>query len=153
MINAVKIVHPQTIVRGCYFNFSITVWREIKTVGLANLYRNSFGFKNFVQMCVVMPLVPIAFLNEAKNILISLKPINNDLFNQFYDNLFNTWFSENSFFAVDIWSHCKSDGPRTNNNAEGFHNKLNRMVKKSHPCFLKYCILLKKSKMKMKSIC
>jgi hypothetical protein len=32
-----------------------------------------------------------------------------------------------------LWNHAKTDGPRTNNHLEGFHNKLNRRIKKAHP--------------------
>ena len=32
-----------------------------------------------------------------------------------------------------LWNHAHTIGPRTNNHVEGFHNRLNKWIKKPHP--------------------
>jgi hypothetical protein len=136
MINAIRIVHTLAIIRGCYFHFGKAIYRKIQDLGLSNCYRNSTEFKFFVNMVSVLPLVPLNLLEEAIYLCVTLKPVNNDLVERFFSYLMNTWLLENSRFPVDVWTHWNNFGPRTNNNLEGFHIKLNRLLKKAHlNCF------------------
>ncbi|CAF1004023.1 unnamed protein product, partial [Brachionus calyciflorus] len=40
----------------------------------------------------------------------------------------DTWFEGG--FDTEIWNHAKTIGPRTNNHVEGFHNRLNKWIRK-----------------------
>ena len=65
----------------------------------------------------------------------TLKPRDDERVDSFEEYLNSTWFSEKSRFEIHVWSHCKNFGPRTNNNLEGFHSKINRLLKRAHPNF------------------
>ena len=43
----------------------------------------------------------------------------------------DTWFEGD--FNLVLWNHAHTIGPRTNNHVEGFHNRLNKWIKKPHP--------------------
>lgn len=144
MFNAIRRVHAGILIRGCYFHFAKAIYRKIQKIGLSNLYRNSREFKFWVGMVSVLPLVPVEFLGEACLLCNSLKPRNNELVDLLHNYFVNTWFSENSTFSYHIWSHADNYGPRTNNNVEGFHSKLNRLLKQAHPSFFKVFNYIKK---------
>ncbi|CAF0718120.1 unnamed protein product [Brachionus calyciflorus] len=40
---------------------------------------------------------------------------------------------DNCDFDLVLWNHAHNIGPRTNNHVEGFHNRLNKWIKKPHP--------------------
>jgi hypothetical protein len=44
------------------------------------------------------------------------------------------WFQN---FAISVWNHYDTVGPRNNNHVEGFHSKLNRLCQVAHPNIFK----------------
>ena len=49
---------------------------------------------------------------------------------------FVEYFVDNYFegaFPIGLWSHYETFGPRTNNNLEGYNNKLKIHVSRAHP--------------------
>ena len=59
----------------------------------------------------------------------------------FLKYLNSTYLGPNALFKIDEWNHFDHDGPRTNNNLEGFHNKLRTCVE--HPNIFAACDILK----------
>ena len=49
---------------------------------------------------------------------------------EFIDYFERTWL--NGQFQLTTWNVFMEDGPRTNNNLEGWHNKVKKIVGKSH---------------------
>ena len=43
----------------------------------------------------------------------------------------NTWLDGN--FPIRMWNVYSMEGPRTNNNTEGWHSKLRKLAGKAHP--------------------
>ena len=59
----------------------------------------------------------------------------------FFDYFVNTWFEGSIEYSQ--WNHSQTEGPRTNNHCEGFHNKINRWNEQSHPNIYSLITLLK----------
>ena len=54
----------------------------------------------------------------------------------FKNYLESTWISNTrALFKFSTWNHFNNLGPRTNNIAEGFHSKLNRIINRNEPKF------------------
>ncbi|KCZ76223.1 hypothetical protein H311_02785 [Anncaliia algerae PRA109] len=85
--------------------FSKAIYRKIQDLGLATLYRQCHNFKFFVQMIMILPLVPLNFISVALQHCRVLKPSGSDLIELFYQCLESNWFSENARFPIDIWTH------------------------------------------------
>lgn len=147
VINALKIVYAKVKIRGCYFHYAKAIWRNIQEYGLTRLYRYSQNFKFYVAMISIIPLIPLQFVIDSLRICAIFKPQNNENIDAFERYLNSTWFSENCRFEISIWTHCDNYGPRTNNNLEGFHSKLNRILRKAHPNFFICLNILKEIQM------
>ena len=55
-------------------------------------------------------------------------------------NEFMDYFVDNYFegsFPIELWNHYDTVGPRTNNNLEGYNNKLKTHVSRAHPSIFK----------------
>jgi hypothetical protein len=135
MISAIGIVFPGVRIRGCYFHFAQAIFRRIRSLGLYNLYKRDMNFNLYVQMVSVLPLVPVEKINDAMFLCSSIKPPNNNNIDVFENYINSTWLSILLTFNIDKWTQNDNFGPRTNNNLEGFHSKLNKLVKKSNPNF------------------
>jgi hypothetical protein len=60
----------------------------------------------------------------------------------------NNWLCNlRPFFSRDIWSHHSILRRRTNNAAEGFHSKLNKLINKTNLCFSEVLNILKEIQM------
>lgn len=59
------------------------------------------------------------------------EPVNRAIEN-FRHYFVKTWLQNDSIFPRRLWNHYKNFGARTTNHIEGWHQGLNRIVKKSH---------------------
>ncbi|XP_071118963.1 uncharacterized protein [Haliotis cracherodii] len=46
-------------------------------------------------------------------------------------------------FPIPLWNHHQTAGPRTNNNLEGFHHRLNRILPHCHPNIYRFVEVIK----------
>ena len=46
-------------------------------------------------------------------------------------------------FPLRMWNHFTNAGPRTNNNVEGFHSRVNRLLPHRHPNIYRFVELIK----------
>ncbi|CAF0940153.1 unnamed protein product, partial [Brachionus calyciflorus] len=59
----------------------------------------------------------------------------------FFDYFISTWFEGS--IEYEMWNHCFTEGPRTNNHLEGYHAKINRWLDKNHPDIYKLITFFK----------
>ena len=137
MINAIREIFPDLCIRGCYFHFAKALWKNVQEFGLARLYRNSRKFKFYVKICSVIPLVPLNAMQDALVTCNSLKPENNISIDNFHFYLWNTWFSIDSIYKINIWTHFDNYGPRTIIIWRVFTAKCTGHWKKRIPIFLR----------------
>ena len=84
---------------------------------MAGQYRQNDNIKTLVRHAAVLPLVSVNALE------------NNDYdtpeVTRFADYVTEQW--------VESWNHYDNDRPRTTNNVEGWHSKINKTCKTAHP--------------------
>ncbi|XP_071114546.1 uncharacterized protein [Haliotis cracherodii] len=62
----------------------------------------------------------------------------------FNDYIVTTWVDHGARFPLTLWNHHSTTGPRTNNNLEGFHNRLNRGLPRRHGNIYRFVEVVRK---------
>ena len=123
---AVASVFPRATMRGCSFHWSQALWRQVQDSGLAVKYQESAEVYNYIKLLFALPFLPHAEISNAFEMVVSsaseqlrelLGPINNYIRRNW---LGGQWKPEQ-------WS-VHDRAIRTNNDCEGWHNRLNRKV-------------------------
>ncbi|KAG0436796.1 hypothetical protein DMUE_4047, partial [Dictyocoela muelleri] len=144
--NGLKIVFPEAEIRGCFFHFGHAIWRRVQKLGFTKLYHDNNDFKNCVQQCSAVALIPINLFDSAWADILRIWPMNNtdvvNLKNYIYDTYISA--SLTILFGRNKWNQYEIVRSRTNNAAEGFHNKLNSKINKSNPSFWEVVSVIKK---------
>ncbi|XP_046569941.1 uncharacterized protein LOC124278264 [Haliotis rubra] len=123
--NAVEVVFPGIEWKGCYFHFTQCIWRKTQQVGLKVEYSNNPDVNHFVRLCAVLPLVPLADVEDVWLQNVADMP-QDDRCHQLADWIVGS-------LPMTSWNHYLTLGPRTNNNLEGWHGRVKKLVWKAHP--------------------
>ena len=94
-------------------------------------------FRCFINSVIALAFVPPTFVRVAWRGLMGEAPAfgNREDFFQYFQN---TWLDGN--FPIRMWNVYSLEGPRTNNNTEGWHSKLRKLAGKAHaPQYLWSC--------------
>ena len=145
-IQAAQEVYPDANIRGCFFHYSQAVWRKVAEKGLAVEYRTNPDLQRHVRRAAALPLLP---LNQVQDVWVDVLNNSPDLpdlprLQQFNDYITATWVDDDARFQLLIWNQWANLGPRTNNNLEGFHNKLKNRIRKAHPSLFEFVEHIKK---------
>ncbi|XP_046552941.1 uncharacterized protein LOC124262479 [Haliotis rubra] len=62
---------------------------------------------------------------------------------QRFNYIVTTWVDDDARFPIPLWNHHRNVGPRTNNNLEGFHYRMNKTLTHHHPNIYRFVELLK----------
>ncbi|CAF1067047.1 unnamed protein product [Rotaria sordida] len=118
---------------GCYFHFTQAVYRHIQQFGLSSAYINNENIRMICRKLMALALLPSSVvlksfedlyeivLLASSSELGSLRPL--------FDYFENYWIKR---IDINKWN-VYGFRIRTNNNAEGFHNRLNLRIAKYHP--------------------
>ncbi|CAF4832204.1 unnamed protein product [Rotaria socialis] len=118
---------------GCFFHFTQAVYRHIQTLGVSQEYNNNEEVRLICRKLMALSLLPLHLVIQSFDDLFELilqAPSNKfDLLKPLFNYFDNYWIKQVDLkkwnvFGLEI---------RTNNNAEGFHNRLNARLSKSHP--------------------
>jgi len=139
--NAVHTVFPNTHLRGCLFHFAQCIWHRTQKAGLATDYSDDPEVKKFVRRAAALPLVPLDKVEDTWLEIIADSP-QGDRVMEVMDYVTTTWIEGQ--WSPAMWNHFGNDGHRTNNHLEGWHHKLNQVVKKAHPNIYDMIRLLKR---------
>jgi hypothetical protein len=133
--NAWRNSRPATQLKGCMFNFGQCVWRKIQSVGLQHVYAIDGEFQAWARLILSLPLLPTYEIQNQWIRIVERAPIEQHPAAQVLcDYMSNFWINDNSAtFAIPVWNHFATDGPRTTNHIEGWHKKLNGLVGHPHP--------------------
>jgi len=126
--NAVETVFPGSTLRGCFFHYCQCIWRNVQRCGLAVRYTEDENLKRLVRRASVLPLVPAASVEDVWFNALEEYNENSPDVTRFTDYVTETWVE-----GRRGWNHFDNTGPRTTNNAEGWHSKLNRLCRSAHP--------------------
>ena len=127
---SVAICFPQAERKGCHFHYAQAIWRKVQNLGLQQLYKEDDEFRCFINSVIALAFVPPTFVRVAWRGLMGKAPAfgNREDFFQYFQN---TWLDGN--FPIRMWNVHSLEGPRTNNNTEGWHSKLRKLAGKAHP--------------------
>jgi len=127
--SAVETVFPGSTLRGCFFHYCQCIWRKVQGCGIAVRYTEDENLKRLVRRAAVLPLVPPANVEDVWFNALEENNDNSPEVTRFTDYVTETWVEGRH----QGWNHFDNNGPRTTNNAEGWHSKLNRLCKSAHP--------------------
>ena len=125
---AIQLNFPTSTYQGCYYHFCQAIMRKIKDIGLQIQYKeNTEQLKSFVRRTAALAFAPIRFVRLAWQ---GIKADTPELprIDEFVMYFETTWIA--GTFHTSEW---ETEGPRTNNHLEGWHNRLRRVVGKYHP--------------------
>lgn len=114
---------------GCFFHFAQCIWRRTQKCGLATDYSSNVEVRKFVRRTAALPLVPLDMVEDVWLDIIADSP-QHDKVTDLMDYVTSTWNEDN--WSPAMWNHFGNEGHRTNNNLEGLHHKLNKVVMKAH---------------------
>ncbi|CAF4225036.1 unnamed protein product, partial [Rotaria sordida] len=126
LLKAVREKFPQATHHACYFHFCQAVYRKIQNLGLATHYRDDEHIRDTCRQLMSLALLPCREVEFAFEEIVSKAP---PLLLNLIDYFRNFWFRQ---MPVELWNVHNLD-IRTNNNAEGWHNRFNRRINKTHP--------------------
>ena len=141
LIQAAELHFPGANLHGCYFHFAQCLWRKVQELGLSSDYKDDEHIRAFIQKSAALSFVPITFVRIAWNNIKQAMPPDPRL-QQYCDYFESTWLNGN--FRLPMWNYFAYDGPCTNNHLEGWHNRLKRIARKSHPNIYEMLELLQK---------
>jgi hypothetical protein len=129
--NAARTVFPGVIVKGCFFHFTQCIWRKTQKCGLQTYYKENNNITRLVRRAAVLPLVPQhlvedVWLNAHEDIG---EADNVPDTTSFTDYVTEFWVEGHRF----LWNHYQTEGPRTTNHLECWHNKIKKKVHHAHP--------------------
>ncbi|CAF2085196.1 unnamed protein product [Rotaria magnacalcarata] len=117
---------PQAKHHGCYFHFCQAVYRKIQNLGVATHYRDDDNIRDTCRQLMSLHLLPCREVEDGFEHLVSKAP---SLLSNLLDYFRKFWFRQ---MPVELWNVHNID-IRTNNHAEGWHNRFNKRINKTHP--------------------
>lgn len=156
-MNAINYEFPETEVKGCFFHFSLCIWRQIQFAGLQTRYKDDVTFALQVRKLPSLAYVPENEVINAYNNLLETTYFteNDELLSPILNYFEETWIGcmdrrqkrRAPKFDISIWncySLVSEDLPRTNNAVEGWHNCFTSILNQCHPSIWKFIFALKK---------
>lgn len=124
---AIPDILPHVTIRGCAFHWGQAVWRKVQELSLQSSYTNDVGTHKFLRQLLSLPYMPLEHIEE--------------LFVRFYRkaggshqliSLLN--YVKDTWINSTIWpphTWCVfGRSIRTNNDVEGWHNRINLKARK-----------------------
>ena len=125
-ISAVKEEFVTADVKGCNFHFNQALWRKVQQLGMTQAYRDNKEIRDHVKMVAALAHVPIEYVSEGWLSIMESTP-QDEALTEFYDYFVDSWMDKE-----EIWV-CSGERHRTTNSVEGWHNRFNKKIGKSHP--------------------
>lgn len=150
MIKAVRETFSSDCVRGCLFHYCQCIWRKVQELGLASSYKKFKNIRRWVRRFSALPFLPVHDIDDGWIAITETAPepqsevINKEQIDKFHEYMLGTWINDSdATFDRNIWNQFQNAGPRTTNNAEGWHHKLNQDAK-SRLSFFQFVSFLQK---------
>ena len=118
---AVRIIFPTVQLKGCAFHFTQSIWRHIQECGLQVAYINDDGTFKFLRKIMTLCFLP------AQHILPIFQRLQQEAtttpLTKLLQYVSRTWINS-VVWPAECWS-VYYQSVRTNNDLEGWHNRLN----------------------------
>lgn len=124
---------PNAMIKGCSFHFTQTLYRHVQEMGLVKRYRSTrTSIRQTIRRLMALCYLPGSAI---PGIFHKLKEQNQDPeLDAFFIYLEKNWITSR-MFPPKNWSVYKT-AIRTNNDAEGYHNRLNRRGRENMSIYL-----------------
>lgn len=147
IINSVRQIFPRSIILLCFFHLKQSVWRHLQELGLQVAYNDPENREVKVKYSEMLALafVPVDDVPGLFAILKPTFPENMTELANYFDRTYvngsrqqvrRRWRTTPPRYAPVLWNHYDTvltDGPRTNNATEGWHNRFQTLIGKNHP--------------------
>jgi len=143
VIRVLGLEFPGATLKGYFFHFSQAVWRNTQERGLSVLYREDHFVQQWIRRSAGLALLPE---NQVQDIWIEAMdgaPIVQRSI-EFNDYMVTKWVDDDARFPVPLGNHHQTISPRTNNNLEGFHHRLNLSLPHRHPNLFRFIDITKR---------
>ncbi|CAF1586169.1 unnamed protein product [Adineta ricciae] len=118
---------------GCYFHYTQAIYRNIQALGLSRDYGSDEEIRCICRKIMALPLIPISLVSKAYddllNSTIACSRVKYDMLRPLFNYFENQWMRKVDIQQWNVYGMQM----RTNNNAEGYHNRLNSRMSKYHP--------------------
>ena len=123
---------PDLRVRGCWFHWAQAVFRKVKEFGLRAAYVRQYVVRMYIRELMALPNLPANHIEAAFYELKQKCPATPgmDRLHELLNYIERTWITSRPPPAA--WSTFKRS-VRTNNDAEGWHNRINGQVPHDRP--------------------
>ncbi|XP_063442112.1 uncharacterized protein LOC134722421 [Mytilus trossulus] len=139
--NAVSHVFPNAELKGSLFHYAKAIWKKTQEYGLQTQYKDVPDVNKLVRRAAALTLLPLDRVEDYWLHALENAP-QSDACTKLTDYIVLTWLEGR--YPQPTWNHHQTEGPRTNNHLEGWHNKLKKRVKTAHPNIFEIINVLKK---------
>ena len=130
---AMETVFPNAELRGCSFHFTQAIYRKVQNLGLQSAYQGEQSVCRFVKKLIALCYIPSAHIRPLFSSL-ARETDDNQSLQELVHYIRSTWI-EASVFKPENWS-VNGLPFRTNNDVEGWHNRINKKTKPNTPFYL-----------------
>ena len=135
-------VLPDVDIRGCWFHWAQAVFRKVKEIGLRQAYVHQGLVRDYIRELMALPNLPANHIAPTFAELRTRCPPGAARLDELLQYIDKTWVSSNSRPPTS-WSTFQRL-IRTNNDAEGWHNRLNKQAVNDHMNLYQLIALLHK---------
>jgi hypothetical protein len=124
LLPSIRDEFPLTRIQGCYFHFSQAIYRNMASLGFQRDYALNPDIRTVVRQLMALAFLPPALVMEAfeqqrENAPIVLLPL--------FEYFNNEWIPN-----IPLWNVYGVER-RTNNDVEGWHLRINKVIGRHHP--------------------
>jgi hypothetical protein len=130
---------PNSSIKGCNFHFTQAVWHKVQSLGLVAHYKTGISRK-IIKSLMALPFIPRMWIQQTFTAITAMDNGQLPAVTELLEYFSNTWL--NGQYPIAMWNVYRQY-TRTNNKLEGWHNSMNRAVKKSHPNIFELITTLK----------
>ncbi|MEM7106559.1 MAG: hypothetical protein AAF502_25780 [Bacteroidota bacterium] len=143
-----KNVFPNINIRGCFFHYGQAIYNKVKSMGWAAVYKNDYSFYVSIRRLIALGMVPAP--QKYRYFVEIYNDSTDPRYHKFCDDYFvRTWLIR---YSQNIWDWYNVQ-KRTNNDVEGWHNRLNKFFSTPHLSLYRFvATLLEEAKRSSKDL-
>jgi hypothetical protein len=73
--NAIEATFPNASVKGCYFHYCQSIWRNVQKYGLTSAYRRNRSVRNIIKKIMSLGYIPTAIVRNTFNLIHSSQTV------------------------------------------------------------------------------
>lgn len=132
-MQALKAELPTTLLSGCYFHYTKSLWRHVQHLGLCDEYHQNRRVRKIIRKVMAIGFLPLLLVRQNFNLLKGSRRTQRQMqripvLTQWFDYVETTYVARNATFPPRMWNvYERSMETRTNNHVEGNNLSCNRI--------------------------